>query len=150
MPCSVERLIGINKEGLSWEPLLCCLFLKATVDLTYSSAYNGQNETVVPRAIICSFFRSCCKEKTETLGMSLSFFGPNPIRDFDQETEPPKSSTLICSCSQQQQFTYGINKVIITITVTIIIMFFVTAKTTCCLKHLPSLPVSAIVSTAYK
>lgn len=33
MPCSVERLIGINKEGLSGEPLLCSLFLKARPDI---------------------------------------------------------------------------------------------------------------------
>ena len=41
-PCSLERLIGINKEGPSQETLLCCLFLNSSVDLTYNGAFNRQ------------------------------------------------------------------------------------------------------------
>lgn len=63
-PCSLERLIGINKEVLSWETLVCCLFLKASVDLTCSSAYHWQWQTGVAGNIIGTSFSLSYKEKS--------------------------------------------------------------------------------------
>lgn len=40
LPCSLDKLIGISKDELSREAMLCCLFPEATWDISGSTMKN--------------------------------------------------------------------------------------------------------------